>query len=118
VLDNSLTPELVQEGLVRDFVRGVQDARKNAGYAIEQTIAVSFQADPEVSEALQRFDDYVAREILAVEVTASEVSGLSNAVEPELVQGPAAARVDGVYVDQIKVGDHQVRIAIQPRARQ
>ncbi|MGH9174911.1 MAG: DUF5915 domain-containing protein, partial [Vicinamibacterales bacterium] len=37
VLDTSLTPELIQEGLARDFVRGVQDARKRAGYRIDDT---------------------------------------------------------------------------------
>nr|MBA3337482.1 class I tRNA ligase family protein [Chloroflexia bacterium] len=116
VLDTSLTPELIQEGLVRDFVRGVQDARKNAGYAIEETISVAFQADPEVGEALQGFASYIAREILAVEVIAGEITGFSDAIEPEFVEGPVAVSVDGVYIDQIKVGDHQVRIALRPHS--
>ena len=41
-LDVTLTPELVAEGLARDFVRGVQDARKNAGLQIEDTISLKY----------------------------------------------------------------------------
>ena len=48
VLDTTLTPALIEEGLARDFVRGIQDARKQAGYRIEDTIEIEFVADPEV----------------------------------------------------------------------
>lgn len=114
VLDTSLTPELVQEGLARDFVRGVQDARRSAGYRIEDRIRIHYVADPEVVTALTAFDDYVRTETLAEELTAVTSTGASDQVEPEAVEGPGGAiGPDGVYRDQIEVGRHHVRIALR-----
>jgi isoleucyl-tRNA synthetase len=115
VLDTSLTPELIAEGLARDFVRGVQDARKRAGYRIDDTIAITFAADPEVSEAIDAHRDYVKTETLAAALQGEVLNGLSDAVEPEVVAGPGGVLAeDGRYVDQIEVGRHQVRIALRP----
>ncbi len=80
VLDTSLTPELIQEGLARDFVRGVQDARKSAGYRVEDRISISFVADPEVVAALAAHDGYVAAETLADTVDSTAATGLSDVV--------------------------------------
>ena len=114
VLDTSLTAELIEEGLVRDFVRGVQDARKSAGYRIEDTIAVRYEADPEVVAALAAHEAYVKAETLAVRLEREEAVGLSDAVEPEATDGPGGATTaDGAYRDQITVGRHQVRIALR-----
>ena len=114
VLDTSLTPDLIQEGLARDFVRGVQDARKSAGYRIEDTIAVVYDADPEIAGALDAHAGYVRAETLAVRVLHSDTAGASDAVEPEEVAGPGGATgMDGAYRDQIAVGRHQVRIALR-----
>ena len=116
VLDTSITPELVMEGMARDFVRGVQDARRNAGLRIEDRIEISFESDPEVGQALQQFDDYVRAETLADQVTAEVVAGASDQIEPEAVEGPGGiVLADGRFVDQIEVGDHNVRIAIRKR---
>ena len=118
VLDTSLTPELIAEGLARDFVRGVQDARKQAGYRIEDTIAISFAADPEVSGAIVAHRHYVMSETLAVRLDGETAVGASDAVEPEAVEGPGGALMgDGLFVDQIEVGDHHVRIALHPMPR-
>jgi isoleucyl-tRNA synthetase len=118
VLDTSLTSELIAEGLARDFVRGVQDARKQAGYRIEDTIAIAFLADPEVAEAIEEHLDYVMTETLAVALDGEMAAGLSDAVEPELVAGPGGQSFpDGRYVDQIEVGEHQVRLSLRRRDR-
>jgi isoleucyl-tRNA synthetase len=114
VLDTSLTPELMQEGLARDFVRGVQDARKNAGYRIEDRIAITCIADPEVVSALITFEGFIRTETLANEIEATSSAGASDAVEPDIVAGPGGATsLSGAYVDQITVGHHQVRIALR-----
>jgi hypothetical protein len=43
------------------------------------------------------------------------VTGASDAVEPESVTGPGGLIVDGGwYLDQIEVGEHQLRIAVRP----
>jgi isoleucyl-tRNA synthetase len=114
VLDTSITPELVLEGMARDFVRGVQDARRNAGLKIEDRIQISFESDPEVGTAIQEFDSYVRTETLADRVEAETIAGASDQVEPEEVEGPGGkVLADGRFIDQIVVGDHHVRVAIQ-----
>jgi isoleucyl-tRNA synthetase len=114
VLDTSLTPELIEEGLARDFVRGVQDARKAAGYRVEDRITIVAEADPEVVAALTANARYVAAETLADAVDAVAEEGVSDAVEPEATDGPGGTTdADGAYRDQITVGRHQVRIALR-----
>jgi isoleucyl-tRNA synthetase len=117
VLDTSLTPALIQEGLARDFVRGVQDSRKQAAYEIDDTIEIRFVADPEVAQAIEVHRGYVMTETLAVSLAGDSVPGTSDAVEPKEVEGPGGAvQSDGHFVDQITVGDHQVRISIRPNS--
>lgn len=114
VLDTSLTPELVLEGFARDFVRGVQEARKQARYRIEDTIRIGYEADPEVAAAIEAHRGFVMGETLATEIDGFITVGVSDAVEPESVQGPGGIAVDGTYIDQIAVGEHQVRVALRP----
>jgi isoleucyl-tRNA synthetase len=114
VLDTALSPELINEGLARDFVRGVQDTRKSAGYRIQDRIEIEFSADPEVMAALEQHAEYVSAETLAESVTAREVVGASDQLEPEAVEGPLGAKdSSGRYLDQIEVGGHHVRIALR-----
>ncbi|MEA2525135.1 MAG: isoleucyl-tRNA synthetase, partial [Thermomicrobiales bacterium] len=114
VLDTSLTAELIQEGLARDFVRGIQDARRSAGYRIEDRIEITYVGDPEVIGALNAFASYVKTETLANQITGERTEGASDQVEPEAVAGPGGAfGMDGTYRDQIEVGRHQVRIALR-----
>ncbi|MDQ3467202.1 MAG: DUF5915 domain-containing protein, partial [Chloroflexota bacterium] len=117
ILDTSLTPALIQEGLARDFVRGVQDARKNAGYRIEDVIAVVYEADPEVVAALIAHEQSIRTETLAVWIEHTASIGASDAVEPEAVEGPGGAETaNGIFLDQITVGPHQVRIGLRREA--
>ncbi|HEU0163774.1 MAG TPA: DUF5915 domain-containing protein, partial [Thermomicrobiales bacterium] len=97
VLDTTLTPELVQEGIARDFVRAVQDARKQLELNIEDTIALTYAAPVEISAAVTAFGDYIAREVLATEILAADdVTG-------------------GEGYTQVKVGTETVDIAISKR---
>ncbi|MEJ7654131.1 MAG: DUF5915 domain-containing protein [Chloroflexia bacterium] len=63
-LDTELTPELFYEGLVRDFVRQVQNGRKLAGLEINDRIAVGYQGSGDSGRPL-RADDYARAETLA-----------------------------------------------------
>jgi isoleucyl-tRNA synthetase len=66
VLDTTVTPELAAEGLARDVVRVVQQARREAGLDVADRIRATVQAGPEVSSAVRQHQEFVARETLAV----------------------------------------------------
>jgi isoleucyl-tRNA synthetase len=63
-LDTSLTPELVQEGLAREFVSRVQNLRKEADFEVTQRIAITVSGDDEVKAAVGQFADYIKAETL------------------------------------------------------
>ena len=117
VLDTDITPELLLEGMARDFVRGVQDGRRHAGYQIDDRIAIHFDADPEVHHAIDQHLDYVKGETLASSVAGVPSIGASDQLEPELTEGPGGvAEPDGVFRDQIEVGRHHVHIVLRHHA--
>lgn len=65
-LVTDLTPDLVKEGLAREFVRRVQDLRKTAELEIADRIRVSYQATPALADAIRTFADYITAETLTV----------------------------------------------------
>ena len=65
VLDTEVTPELAAEGLARDVVRAVQQARRDAGLDVSDRIALVLGGDDAVRSALEQHRDLVAREVLA-----------------------------------------------------
>jgi isoleucyl-tRNA synthetase len=73
-LETDLTPELRREGLARDFVRFVQEARKTAGLRVEDHIRVTYAApaDGEAAAALAAFAPHIAGETLADTLAAGE----------------------------------------------
>lgn len=72
VLDTEVTAELVVEGLARDVVRVVQQARREAGLDVSDRIRLTLSAGPEVTAAVEAHRDFVARETLAVAVEFAE----------------------------------------------
>jgi isoleucyl-tRNA synthetase len=73
-LDLELTPELRQEGLARDLLRLVQDARKAAGLAVTDRIGLAVTCGGDVATALARHRAWLAGEALAVEVIEGDPS--------------------------------------------
>ena len=71
-LETSLTPELVAEGLAREFVSHVQSMRKEADFEVVQRITVTVKADDELKDALEKHAQYVKNEILATSLLWSE----------------------------------------------
>lgn len=67
-LVTDLTPELIQEGLAREFVRRVQDLRKSAGLEIADRINLYVSASPALAEAINIQMDYICTETLAREL--------------------------------------------------
>lgn len=67
-LVTDLTPELVKEGLAREFVRRVQDLRKQADFDIADRIRLYFIGSKRVEEAVEAFRDYIMNETLARQI--------------------------------------------------
>ena len=65
-LDTSLTDELVREGTARELVRGVQDARKQAGFEVSDRIILGVSGTAGVEAAIADHKDYLMAETLAV----------------------------------------------------
>ncbi|MCA1655295.1 MAG: class I tRNA ligase family protein, partial [Pseudonocardiaceae bacterium] len=74
VLDTGLTPELEAEGLARDLVRVVQQARRDAGLAVSDRIALTVDAPDAVLAAARTHEQFVASEVLASTVEHSAVA--------------------------------------------
>ncbi len=71
-LSTELTPELQLEGMARDFVRQVQQLRKEADLDIQDRITITFATDSEsVRQAVDNWSDYIRAETLADEIQAS-----------------------------------------------
>jgi isoleucyl-tRNA synthetase len=79
-LSTVLTPELKQEGNARDFVRQVQQLRKDADLEIENRIRVFYETnDDDVLAAIAAWDDYIRAETLADAVAqASRTAGAKD----------------------------------------
>ena len=83
VLDVTLTPELEGEGLARDVVRLVQEARKGAGLEVRDRIHLRLEVPASARPAIEANLAVIAREVLAVDVAVVDDAG-PGAVEAEL----------------------------------
>jgi len=91
VLDTVVTPELAAEGLARDLVRAVQQARKDAGFQVEDRIELTVAGGEAVRAAATAHEELIARETLAVSyaVVAADRAG-EGAVEVKVGEGETA----------------------------
>ncbi|MGW3997124.1 isoleucine--tRNA ligase [Amycolatopsis sp. NPDC004772] len=69
LIDTEVTPELAAEGLVRDLVRVVQQARRDAGLDVADRIALTVDAPDDVVAAARTHEEFLASETLATSVT-------------------------------------------------
>jgi isoleucyl-tRNA synthetase len=80
ILNRVVTPELEAEGLARDVVRAIQQARKDADLDVSDRIATTLQATKDVLDAVAAHEELVKNETLTLEITYNESASLSNAV--------------------------------------
>ncbi len=83
-LDTRLTPALQREGLARDVVRLVQNARKSAGLDVADRIVLGLEADGVLAEALRQHAAAVAREVLAIDLRHERLNDASHREEHDL----------------------------------
>ena len=72
-LDTALTPDLIEEGLAREFVNRVQNMRKDAGLEVTDRIRIAIKADDNLARAILNLSDYVMSETLAVALDTERV---------------------------------------------
>jgi isoleucyl-tRNA synthetase len=83
-LDIKLTDDLIADGAVRDLVRSCQVLRKDAGYVVEQEIALMINTDDDfILNAINDKRDHIASELLAQEVVINDsfIADMTNDVE-------------------------------------
>ena len=84
------------EGAARDLVRSVQDARKRAGLAISDRIALYLASDSEgelLAQTLAAYGDYLRGETLATSLT-------------------VGAAPEGAYSERVELGDGEVMVGV------
>jgi isoleucyl-tRNA synthetase len=68
VLDTAVTPELAEEGLARDLVRAVQQARREAGLHVSDRIALTIGGSEAVQSAARTHEQLIKDETLATQL--------------------------------------------------
>lgn len=77
-LNTEITPELEQEGWVREVIRAVQDTRKKLDLAIEKRIDLVLEVDDELKTALQQFDEVLQDNVLLNSVSFESAAGMER----------------------------------------
>ena len=75
VLDTNLTPELIEEGFVRELISKIQTMRKEAGFEVMDHIAVSYIADEKVTGIFAKYGEEIKSEVLADAISSGDLKG-------------------------------------------
>ncbi|HJD02052.1 MAG TPA: isoleucine--tRNA ligase [Candidatus Mediterraneibacter excrementavium] len=75
VLDTNLTPELLEEGFVREIISKVQTMRKEADFEVMDRIRVTYDGSGKAEEIFAKYAGEIAGEVLANEVVKAQPSG-------------------------------------------
>ena len=78
MLDTSLTPELVEEGFVRELVSKIQTMRKEAGFEVMDRIRVYAQGNEKIGMILENNADEISGDVLADEIRIGEQAGYTK----------------------------------------
>ncbi len=78
-LNTDITPELVQEGWVREIIRAVQDTRKKLDLPIEKRVALTLKLDDELLAAAQAFEHVLRDNVLVTSIAYGEAAGMEQA---------------------------------------
>ena len=75
VLDTNLTPELLEEGFVREIISKVQTMRKEAGFQVMDKICLSAKDNSKILSILENSAEEIKSEVLAEEMILGETQG-------------------------------------------
>ena len=96
VLDTNLSPELVEEGFVRELVSKIQTMRKEAGFEVQDHIDVYESENDRIRQILEKYEDQLKKEVLADTVSYTDAA-------------------DGAYVKEWTVNGERVTLAVKKR---
>lgn len=99
VLDTNLTPELIEEGFVRELVSKLQTMRKEAGFEVMDQIHVRYEAGEKVAGIFERNGDIIRSEVLALD--------LADTLREE------GADNSGMYEKEWNINGEQVRLGVK-----
>ena len=72
VLDTNLTPELEEEGFVREFISKIQTMRKDSGFEVMDHITVTVAGSEKIAEIAKRNSDAISHDVLAESITSAD----------------------------------------------
>ncbi len=78
VLDTNLTPELIDEGFVRELVSKIQTMRKEAGFEVTDHIVVYEDGNEKLAELTKRFEAQIKKDVLADEIIIGQMDGYTK----------------------------------------
>ena len=78
ILDTNLTPELIQEGFVREIISKVQTMRKEAGFEVMDKILVYAKDNDKIMDIMKANQDEIKREVLAENIILGEAEGYTK----------------------------------------
>ena len=78
VLDTNLTPELIEEGFVREIISKIQTMRKEAGFEVMNHINVFHDGNDKLAEILKKHTEEIKKEVLADNILIGTMSGYTK----------------------------------------
>ena len=74
-LDTNLTPELIEEGFVREIVSKIQTMRKEAGFEVTDHIRIYENGNEKIAGLLNKYTDTICHDVFADEVLTDKTGG-------------------------------------------
>ncbi len=83
-LDIKITPKLVEEGIAREFVNRIQNARKDSGFDVTDKINIIIQTHNHLDKAIINFKDYICSQTLGESIKIDEKVEQNNSIVVEV----------------------------------
>ena len=78
VLDTNLTPELIEEGFVRELISKIQTMRKDAGFEVMDHITVFERGNEKIKQIMERNEETICGDVLGDDIVYEEMDGYTK----------------------------------------
>ena len=78
VMDTNLTPELLEEGFIREVISKIQTMRKDAGFEVMDKIHVTVSGNDKISALIDKNAAQITKIVLAEDITEGEAKGFTK----------------------------------------